>query len=80
VPVQVLFLGQLQDLAGTPATAISVRAGDTIGSLIQSLNPALAAVLTSDRVRVALNGALTTNEAILSPGDEIAFLPPVSGG
>ena len=33
-----------------------------------------------DRVRVAVNGAFAQWDRALADGDEIAFLPPVSGG
>jgi molybdopterin synthase sulfur carrier subunit len=80
VQVQILFLGRLQDVAGKDATDVEVRAGDTIGTLIASFDAALAANLSSDRVRIALNGVLTARDAVLADGDEVAFLPPVSGG
>jgi molybdopterin converting factor small subunit len=37
-----------------------------------------AAVLASSRVW--LNGEPTTDDAVVDPGDEVAVLPPVSGG
>jgi sulfur-carrier protein len=35
---------------------------------------------SADRVRVAVNGALVGWDHALADGDEIVFLPPVSGG
>ncbi|MGH8174066.1 MAG: MoaD/ThiS family protein [Rhodanobacteraceae bacterium] len=35
---------------------------------------------STDRIRVAVNGALASWDQDLSEGDEIVFLPPVSGG
>jgi molybdopterin converting factor small subunit len=34
----------------------------------------------ADRIRVAVNGALVGWDHALTDGDEIVFLPPVSGG
>ncbi|QDH36249.1 MoaD/ThiS family protein [Porphyrobacter sp. YT40] len=47
-----------------------------------ALPPALADALDDPRNRVALNGALLADKAALqaAAGDEIALLPPVSGG
>jgi sulfur-carrier protein len=52
----------------------------TVAELVAGMEPALAAELNSERVRVAVNGALAARTAPLSDGDEVAFLPPVSGG
>ena len=51
-------------------------------ALKAALPPALAEALDDPRIRVAINGALLPNKAKLQAGagDEIALLPPVSGG
>jgi molybdopterin synthase sulfur carrier subunit len=72
----VLFLGRLRDVAGQGERTVD-HCGDVAG-LIGSFEPELAAALRSDKVRVAVNGALGTT--MLADGDEVAFLPPVSGG
>ena len=42
----------------------------------------LAVALLGERVRIALNGQLLADRGgvVLAEGDELAFLPPVSGG
>ena len=47
-----------------------------------ALPSALAEALDDPRIRVAINGALLPNKTKLQAGagDEIALLPPVSGG
>ncbi|MET0251817.1 MAG: MoaD/ThiS family protein [Novosphingobium sp.] len=76
--MRLLFLGRLQDVAGGAerqvATATSLR------SLIAALEPALAEAVTSPRIRVAVNGTVVAGDAPLAESDEVAFLPPVSGG
>lgn len=71
-----LFLGRLQDAAETGER--TVPAHPTVTELIDSFEPELAAALRSDKVRVAVNGVLGARD--LADGDEVAFLPPVSGG
>lgn len=79
--VRLLFLGRLQDLAGGAEREVALQAGATLGSLIKALEPGLAAELLSPRVRTAINGAVGGDPARpLAANDEIAFLPPVSGG
>ena len=72
----VLFLGRLQDAAGEGGRSVEYRAN--VAGLIDSFDAELAAALRSDKVRVAVNGAL--GATVLADGDEVAFLPPVSGG
>ena len=76
-----LFLGRLADVAGAPERECEVDAGETLAALLAGLEPDLAAALTSPQVRVAVNGLILDRfEIPLRDGDEIAFLPPVSGG
>lgn len=73
-----VFLGRLADLAG--GSAREVAAGP-LDAVLAGLEPALALALLDERVRIALNGELVGERSItLEAGDEVAFLPPVSGG
>jgi molybdopterin synthase sulfur carrier subunit len=78
--VTVVLLGKLADLAG--AASLSLPGPLDWAGLKAALPEALAAVLDDPRNRVALNGALIGDKAGLQAGegDEIALLPPVSGG
>ena len=78
--VTVVLLGKLADLGGAPALRIAGPL-DWAG-LRAALPPALAEALDDPRNRMALNGALLADKAALlaDDGDEIALLPPVSGG
>lgn len=72
----VLFLGRLQDAAGQGERTVEYRAD--VAGLIDSFDAELGLALRSDKVRVAVNGAF--GATVLADGDEVAFLPPVSGG
>ena len=72
----VLFLGRLQDAAGEGQRTVEYRAD--VAGLIASFEADLAEALRSPKVRVAVNGAF--GATALADGDEVAFLPPVSGG
>lgn len=76
--VRLLFLGRLQDLAGGGERV--ARSGASVDAVLASLEPALADELRSERVRIAVNGIVAARDAPIADGDEIAFLPPVSGG
>ena len=80
----VVLLGKLADLANAPSLAIPMPLSMPLdwAGLKAALPPALAESLDDPRIRVALNGALLANKTKLQAGagDEIALLPPVSGG
>lgn len=76
---RLVFMGRLEDVAGTGELA--VEAGP-VERILAALEPALAVELLGEKVRMALNGRLLTDMGgvVLGDGDELAFLPPVSGG
>lgn len=76
---KLVFLGRLADVAD--GRELVVPPGPLSG-VLAGLPASLAVALTEDRVRRALNGALVSNDSVLelAEGDELAFLPPVSGG
>lgn len=76
---RLVFLGRLEDLAG--AAELAVAAGP-LPDVLAALAPNLTDALLDDRIKLALNGALIADRAgiVLDEGDELAFLPPVSGG
>ena len=78
--IKLVFLGRLEDAAG--ASELMVPLTPSVGELLAALGPELAGTLQGPRVKVARNGVLLsdTDAPVLRSGDEIAFLPPVSGG
>ena len=80
----IVLLGKLADLADAPSLAVPLPLSQPLGweGLKAALPPALAEAVDDPRVRVAINGALLANKAAMqaNAGDEIALLPPVSGG
>ncbi|MFN4037811.1 MAG: MoaD/ThiS family protein [Erythrobacter sp.] len=78
--VGIVFLGKLADLAGTGEMTVAGPL-DWQG-LLACLPEGLADAAQDARNRVAVNGALLADKAALQAqdGDEIALLPPVSGG
>ena len=75
--VRVLLFGRLKEL-GAAEREVEVRAGDSVGDLVRGL-PGLPAELLQ-RSAVAVNHEYVSWETTLRDGDEVAVLPPVSGG
>ncbi len=77
----VLLFARLRDIAGASELARNLPAGATIGAVWQELvreHPALAPYERS--ISSAVNTDYARMDRVLSEGDEVAFLPPVSGG
>jgi molybdopterin converting factor small subunit len=80
----ILLFGRLKDAFGAASIPLPAGAG-TAASLRAKLaeaNPDLADMLRSKSIRIAVNQTLIANEDAvhISPADEIALLPPLSGG
>jgi len=78
--VTLVFLGPLADLAGTGRRIVTAPL-DWSG-LLASLEPALAREVAGERVHLACAGRVLSDKTALDArdGDEVALLPPVSGG
>lgn len=78
--LKLVFLGRLEDVAG--GAERQVELAPSVDAVLASLEPELAAALKADRVKLAVNGMLFHDRSapVLKDGDELAFLPPVSGG
>jgi molybdopterin converting factor subunit 1 len=79
--VQVLYFGILKDVAGQEREEIELAAGssvDAVLGLMKARGMAQAGVWES--VAVAVNQEYVRSTTLLQDGDEIALLPPVSGG
>ena len=80
-PVKVLLFGAAADRAGVRRTEIPVNGGTTLGELwpvLADRHPGLAPM--RDTLAFAVNGEYARMNHQVSPGDEVAVLPPVSGG
>ena len=78
--VTILFLGPLRDLAGEQEREVAGPL-DWAG-LLERVGPEIAAQLEEDRVNIACKGKVLADKRALraEDGDEVALLPPVSGG
>jgi len=80
MPIKLVFLGKLADLAG----AGEQEAAGPLDwpGLLEVLHGPLGEAVRQPRIRLALNGAVLPDKTALAAqdGDEIALLPPVSGG
>lgn len=75
---KVMFFAHLRDLVGEESIKIAA-AGKTVAELKEMIAEQFAAA-KFDTVMTAINEEFATNDEVIKDGDEIAFIPPVSGG
>jgi len=76
--VQVRYFAVLREQRGCDAEAVPLQAGETVGALYARLFP--PGPEGTLPVMFAVNQAYVQADAALSPGDEVAFIPPLGGG
>jgi len=79
--VRILFFGMLKDLTGRDSDLLTLPEHATLGDVIihyEEIAPRLGDLAAS--IAVSVNQEFAGPDSSLKEGDEIAFLPPVSGG
>src|SRR5579863_391154 len=79
--IRVLFFGVLKDLAGRSSESLKISDDATAGSVLEHYErqfSSLKGALSS--VAISINQQYAHRQDRLRPGDEVALLPPVSGG
>src|SRR5579871_4452424 len=80
--VRIRLFAQLRERAGAEYIEAALPDGATVADALRELGarPPLGELLGRLPVRMAVNRELAEPGATLAPGDELALLPPVSGG
>ena len=85
ITLRLVYLARLREALGMSGESLAVAADKaSVGTVLATLRArggAWAQELAAGRaVRVAVNHDLVTGEAAVRDGDEVALLPPVTGG
>jgi molybdopterin converting factor subunit 1 len=79
--ITVRLFAAMRDLAGTDKATAELPDGATVGDLRHELGRVLPLARTLlTRSGIAVNHDLADNDRRLKPADEVAVIPPVSGG
>jgi molybdopterin converting factor subunit 1 len=79
--VTVLLFARLRDVVGASELARDIAPGTTIGSIWRQLAREYPALAPYERsISTAVNADYASLDRVVGEGEEIAFLPPVSGG
>jgi len=77
--LKILYFASLRDASGCDHEAYEAVTGDA-REIYARLRDRHGFALAHDRIRLAVNGEFADWGRLLADGDEVAFLPPVSGG
>ncbi len=81
VDVAVLLFAGLRERSGSACVQVRVRPGATVQEIVSALAAAVPAIATAlPHCRVAVAQTFVDGDHVPAPGDEIAVIPPVSGG
>jgi MoaE-MoaD fusion protein len=78
--VRVRFFASLRERLRSSEVLREVPSGATVGDLVALLHQDFPAFAGSGRVSIAVNAEYVDPGHALADGDEVALIPPVSGG
>ena len=81
--VTVYFFASLREVIDTDAIRLQLAEATIAGvraQLKERLDAAQWEAVAASGVRVAVNQEIVRDDVVLKDGDEVAFLPPVTGG
>ncbi|MBE2289488.1 MAG: MoaD/ThiS family protein [Chitinophagaceae bacterium] len=76
----VLTFGIVKEITGHSPLNLFVPNDATVCDLRKGLVEKYPELLTLKSLAIAVNGIYAGDEVVLNPGDEVALIPPVSGG
>jgi molybdopterin synthase catalytic subunit len=80
IAVRVRFFARLRELAGIEIEVLHVPPGATLADAYEASRAMHPALPPRESVRAALNQEFADWTTQVADGDEVAFIPPVSGG
>src|SRR5437899_2453433 len=79
--IDVLFFGQLKDLVGRSSESLALGDCASLRDVVRHYSEKFPSIMQlSSSLALSINQEYATQDAPLHDGDEVAFLPPVSGG
>jgi molybdopterin synthase catalytic subunit len=79
--VKVLYFGMLREMAGRDHELVELKQATRLGDLYSELQHRIPALKSFNRsIAMSINSEYAQSDATLNDGDEVALLPPVSGG
>ena len=78
--VEVLLFASYREKTGVGRLTLALNDGATVGELADAMRSKFPGLPEAERIVVAVNNEYQEHDFVLSDGDEVALIPPVSGG
>jgi molybdopterin synthase sulfur carrier subunit len=78
--LELLLFGITKDIIGDSPFSFEMNDGNTAAKLLESLIRKYPDLKNLNSMAIAVNGEYAQPTTLIKPGDEIALIPPVSGG
>ncbi|CCH52181.1 hypothetical protein BN8_01155 [Fibrisoma limi BUZ 3] len=78
--ISVLLFGITRDITGQSAVSVPLSDGNRVGDLLQRLQQQYPRLSDIRSLLVAVNGEYADSDTVINSKDEVALIPPVSGG
>ena len=78
--VDILAFGIVKEIVSGSTIAVAMEGESTVSKLKTELEQQYPRLKQLSSFMIAVNGAYANGETIINTGDEVAIIPPVSGG
>lgn len=78
--IKILTFGIARDITGSEFVEVELPEGTCVADLQNEMKTRYPAFKRLSSLMVAVNTAYATDQTILNENDEVALIPPVSGG
>ena len=81
--ITVKFFASLKTIAKREEDHIEIKNSismDQLSEIISKTSPKMGDIIRNKKVMISVNQEMADSDTIIHDGDEVAFLPPFSGG
>jgi len=81
--ITVKFFASLKAIAEKEEEQIEVQSSismDQLSDIISKTSPKMGDIIRGNKIMISVNQEMADADTIIHDGDEVAFLPPFSGG
>lgn len=81
--ISIKYFASLKSIAEKEEDSLDIEnpiSIDQLSDIISKTMPKMGAIIREKKVMISVNQEMASAETIIRDGDEVAFLPPFSGG